>query len=101
MLGKVRETLTAADPDIAAASARIASLLEETQRRHEALHRQVITARSCPGEQRVLPPVTRYLPDLTVEVLRPLLAASTGTAEAVTQAWLSDVSGPACRGCRG
>ena len=98
LLGKVRETLTAADPDIAAASARIASLLEETQRRHEALHRQVITARSVfleeQNRQSFRPPVTGYLPDLTVEVLRPLLAASTGTAEAVTQAWLSDVSGP-------
>lgn len=98
LLGKVRETLTSDEPDVATASARIAALLDETQKRHEHLLRQVISARGVfleeQDRQAFRPPMSLHLPDLTIEVFHPLLTVPTSVAEVITARWLSDVSGP-------
>lgn len=95
---KVRESVETADPDVAASAARIAGMLAECQRRHEALHRQVINARSVfldeQDRQSFRPVAVGYHPDLTEEVFNPLLQADTDGALAVTERWLSDVAGP-------
>ena len=98
LLGKVRESLEVEDQQVTAAAARIAGLLAECSRRHDALHRQVITARSVfleeQDRQSFLPPAMGYLPDLGREVLTPLLGLDSETALLVTDRWLSDVTGP-------
>ncbi|MFI9783093.1 hypothetical protein ACIHEI_06190 [Kitasatospora sp. NPDC051984] len=81
-----------------AAAARIAGILTECARRHEALHRQVITARSIfldeQDRQAFRPPALGHLPDLGQEVLTPLLGLDTDTALLVADRWLSDITGP-------
>ncbi|MFB6889227.1 hypothetical protein ACFCX4_07930 [Kitasatospora sp. NPDC056327] len=98
LLLKVRESLDAEDEQVTAAAARIAGILTECARRHEALHRQVITARSIfldeQDRQAFRPPSLGYLPDLGQEVLTPLLGLDTDTALLVVDRWLSDITGP-------
>lgn len=95
---KVRESIETATPEVAASAARIAGMLTECQRRHEALHRQVITARSVflaeQDRQSFRPSVVGYLPDLVEEVFKPLLTLNTDSALTVTGRFLSDVAGP-------
>ncbi|WP_144386684.1 hypothetical protein [Streptomyces sp. SAJ15] len=98
LLVKVRESLDAEDEQVTAAAARIAGILTECARRHEALHRQVITARGVfleeQNRQAFRPPAGGYLPDLGQEVLQPLLGLDTDTARTVVDRWLSDITGP-------
>ncbi|WP_284742738.1 hypothetical protein [Amycolatopsis sp. RTGN1] len=98
LLAKVRESLEAEDAQVTAAAARIARLLTECARRHQALHARVITARSVfldeQDRQAFRPPALGYLPDLAVEVLNPLLGLPTAVALEVTDRWLSDITGP-------
>lgn len=98
LLGKVRESLEVDDRQVTAAAARIAGLLGECSRRHDALHRQVITARSVfleeQDRQSFRPPALGYLPDLGREILTPLLGLDSETALLVTDRWLSDITGP-------
>ncbi len=98
LLLRVRETIVSAEPEIAAASARIASLLEDSRSRHELLHSHVIEARAVfleeQDRQAFRPPVTGHLPDLFHEVLSPMLGLDGETATALAACWISDVSGP-------
>jgi hypothetical protein len=98
LLAKVGESLESEDQQVTAAAARIAALLNECSRRHDALHRQVITARSVfleeQDRQSFRPPALGHLPDIGSEILRPLLGLDSETATAVTGRWLSDVTGP-------
>ncbi|MFC1421108.1 hypothetical protein [Streptacidiphilus cavernicola] len=98
LLLKVRESLEAEDSQVTAAAARISGILSECARRHEALHRQVITARGVfldeQNRQAFRPPATGHLPDLGQEVLVPLLGQDSTTALQVVDRWLSDVTGP-------
>lgn len=98
LLAKVRESLESEDRRVTAAAARIADLLVECSRRHDALHRQVITARSVfleeQDRQSFRPPVLGHLPDVGREILDPLLGLNHETALTVTDRWLSDVTGP-------
>jgi hypothetical protein len=95
---KVHESFDISDLDVAASAARIDGMLAECQQRHEALHRQVIRARSVflteQNRQSFRPSVVGYLPDLGEEILRPLLGMGTAGAAEVTGRWLSDVAGP-------
>jgi hypothetical protein len=95
---KVSESLEAGDAEVAESAARIANILGECQRRHEALHRRVISAREVfldeQNRQVFRPAPLGYLPDLPAEVLRPLLSAVSDDALAVTLRWITDVSGP-------
>lgn len=95
---KVRESVDAADPEVAASMGRIAALLGECQRRHEDLHRQVMSARGVflqeQDRQSFRPPAVAYLPDLGREVFKPLLAMRTDSVLLVTERWLSDIAGP-------
>jgi hypothetical protein len=95
---KVSESLEAGDAEVAESAARIANILGECQRRHEALHRRVIGAREVfldeQNRQVFRPAPLGYLPDLPGEVLRPLLTAVSDDALAVTLRWITDVSGP-------
>jgi len=98
LLTKVRESLDAEDQHVTAAAARIAGLLTECSRRHDALHRQVISARSVfleeQDRQAFRPPALGHLPDIGREIFTPLLGLDTETALVVTGRWLSDVTGP-------
>jgi hypothetical protein len=98
LLAKVRESLESDDQQVTAAAARIAGLLTECSRRHDGLHRQVITARSVfleeQDRQAFRPPALGHLPDIGREILTPLLGLDTETALYVTDGWLSDVTGP-------
>ena len=98
LLAKVGESLESEDPQVTEAAARIAVLLTECSRRHDALHRQVINARSVfleeQDRQSFRPPALGHLPDISGEILSPLLGLDTETALAVTGRWLSDVAGP-------
>ncbi|MGV8847383.1 hypothetical protein [Tessaracoccus sp.] len=95
---KVRESVDAVDPDVAASMGRIAALLGECQRRHEDLHRQVMSAITVflqeQDRQSFRPPAVAYLPDLGREVFNPVLGLKTETALQVTGLWLTDVAGP-------
>lgn len=95
---KVSESLEAGDSEVAESAARIASILGECQRRHEALHRRVIGAREVfldeQNRQVFRPPPLGYLPDLPSEVLHPLLVTGSDDALTVTFQWITDVSGP-------
>lgn len=98
LLAKVRESLESDDLRVTMAAARIAALLTECSRRHDALHRQVISARGVfleeQDRQSFRPPALGHLPDLDREILTPLLGLDSETALAVTDRWLSDVTGP-------
>ncbi|GLI01546.1 hypothetical protein Pa4123_68220 [Phytohabitans aurantiacus] len=88
LLAKVRESLESDDQQVTMAAARIAALLTECSRRHDALHRQVIAARGVFLEehdrQSFRPPALGHLPDVNREVLTPLLGLDSETALAVT-----------------
>ncbi|WP_030436666.1 hypothetical protein [Actinoplanes subtropicus] len=98
LLAKVRESLESDDLQVTMAAARIAALLTECSRRHDALHRQVLSARGVfleeQNRQSFRPPALGHLPDLDREILTPLLSLDSGTALTVTDRWLSDVTGP-------
>ncbi|MGV9369808.1 hypothetical protein [Micromonospora tulbaghiae] len=98
LLAKVRESLESDDQQVTMAAARIAALLTECSRRHDALHRQVIAARSVfleeQDRQSFRPPALGHLPDLSREILTPLLGLDSETALVVTDRWLSDITGP-------
>jgi hypothetical protein len=98
LLTKVRESVSSEDDAVSVASARIVALLDESRRRHELLHGQVIDARAVfleeQDRQSFRPPVRGYLPDLGREVLDPLLHLDTATAAEVTAGWLADLGGP-------
>ena len=98
LLSKVRESLEVDDQQVTAAAARIAGLLTECSRRHDSLHRQVITARSVfleeQDRQSFRPPALGHLPDIDREILTPLLGLDSETALLVTDRWLSDITGP-------
>jgi hypothetical protein len=101
LLLKVRESLESDDSEVALVSARIATRLNECQQRHEALHGQVIRARSVfleeQDRQAFRPPALAYRPDLNREVLGPLLVLDVETASIVGERFLTDVSGPVIR----
>ena len=98
LLAKVRESLESDDQQVTMAAARIAALLTECSRRHDALHRQVIAARSVfleeQDRQSFRPPALGHLPDISREILTPLLGLDSETALVVTDRWLSDITGP-------
>ncbi|MGK5682272.1 hypothetical protein [Actinoplanes sp. URMC 104] len=98
LLAKVRESLESDDQQVTMAAARIAALLTECSRRHDALHRQVIAARGVfleeQDRQSFRPPALGHLPDISREILAPLLALDSESALTVTDRWLSDITGP-------
>jgi hypothetical protein len=98
LLGKVRDALESADPKILAAAVRIDRLLRECRRRHEDLHRRVITTRGVFLEeqerQSFRPPAAITLPDPQRQVLEPLLELGRADALTLTERFLVDMWGP-------
>lgn len=98
LLTKARESLEAEDPKVTRAAARIANLLEQGRRRHEALHHRVITAREVflteQDRQTFRPPAATPLVDVPGELLDPTLRLTLDPALSMTGQWLITVSGP-------
>jgi hypothetical protein len=95
---KVQDSLESDDPGVASSAGRIAALLRECQARHESLHKQVIAARGVfleeQDRQSFRPPAYTYLPDLTTEVLDPLLNLGAEDVLDLTGWFFTDVGGP-------
>ncbi|MEU6034716.1 hypothetical protein ABZ801_04855 [Actinomadura sp. NPDC047616] len=98
LLRKVGEALESAEPKILAAAVRIDRLLRECRRRHEDLHRRVITTRGVfldeQERQSFRPPAVITLPDPQRQVLEPLLELRRTDALTLTQRFLVDMWGP-------
>lgn len=98
LLQKIREALASDDTKILAAARRIAQLLEECQRRHEALHQRVIAARGIfldeQERQAFRPPALITLPDPHQQVLLPVLELDRAMASTLTERFLVDMWGP-------
>ncbi|MFI6817207.1 hypothetical protein ACIBG7_32745 [Nonomuraea sp. NPDC050328] len=98
LLEKVRNALVSGEVKLLTSALRIAQLLEECQRRHEALHHRVIAARGVFLEeqerQAFRPPASVALPDPQQEILLPLLEWGSAAASSLTERFLTDMAGP-------
>lgn len=98
LLGKVREAMASAEAKVLAAARRIAQLLDECQRRHEALHQRVMAARGVflheQERQSFRPPAPITVPDPQQEVLLPALELPLADAQALAEWFVTDMLGP-------
>lgn len=98
LLVKARESLEVDDPEVRAAAARIARMLDECHHRHQVLHQKVMGARSVflheQDRQSFRPPSLGLSVDIAADIFEPFWNLPVPSAQTLADEWLVHITGP-------